>query len=69
MTVKYEPIRNPYLDLVDRCRWLMKDSDVMLWGAEDEGWIHPSTLDNIQKIIDNIRATNEHIIKERNIKI
>ena len=64
----YEPIRTPYLDLVDRCKWLMKDCDTMLWGAEDEGWIHPTALDNIQKIVDNIKATNDHIIKERNIK-
>ncbi len=62
-------IRNPYLDLIDRCRWLVRDADVMKWGAEDEGWIHPSTLDTIQKMLDNIKATNDFIIKERNIKI
>lgn len=62
-------IRNVYLDLQDRLRWLAKDVDVMQWGFDQEGWIHPKQIENIQKIIDNIKTTNALLIEHKNIEV
>lgn len=62
-------IRNVYLDLQDRLRWLAKDVDVMQWAFDQEGWIHPKQIENIQKMIDNIRETNAIMLQQRSTEI
>ena len=62
-------IRNVYLDLQDRLRWLANDVDVMQWGFDQEGCIHPKQIENIQKIIDNIKTTNALLIEHKNIEV
>lgn len=61
-------IRSAYLDLKDRLKWLQKDIETMQWGADEEGWLHPSQLENVQKILDSIKVTNDFLLKKRGFK-